>query len=361
MDIAATINPVVLLVEDSDMQAKLYSALLRHNGFDVLEARDGNEAMARLRDATPDMIVLDMVLPDTDGHELCMTIRRFPQWASLPIMMLTCHDETELKVKAFDGGVDDYCSKTVHAQELVARLQRLLRRKVLHEKLTESEKLETLHRAASTLAHGINNPLAVLSMGIEMLTEEFPEQSPHRTILSRMDHHLGRIKQLVSRLQKMTKLVEAAGLSDFDILEVDDETAPQAAKPRIRRGVYQVMIVDDDPDIRMLIRESLERTGRFTVVGAENGPAGLEAARRSAPDLFLLDILLPIADGYEVLGQIKKDPALSYIPVVMLSVNSNVRDMVRAFELGAANYLVKPVEPLRLAEHLFRTLEREGR
>ncbi len=360
MDIAATINPSVLLVEDSEMQSKLYASLLQQSGFDVVEAHDGHAAMARLRERTPDMIVLDMVLPDTDGHELCMTIRRFPQWASLPIMMLTCHDETEMKVRAFDGGVDDYVSKAVHASELVARLQRLLRRKVLHEKLTEREKLETLHRAASTLAHGINNPLAVLSMGIEMLTEEFPETSPHRTLLGRMENHLMRIKELVSRLQKMTRLVEQPGLADFDILEVP-EPQPSAPLVRPRRGSYRIIIVDDDQDVRQFIRESLERSGRFAILEAGSGAEALDLARQMVPDLMILDIILPGPDGYEVLRQIKTDSALTGVPVIMLSVNSNVRDMVRAFELGAANYLVKPVDPVRLPEHVFRTLERHGR
>src|SRR5687768_5513332 len=86
-------NPLVLLVEDSEMQMKLFSTLLKRNGFDVLEARNGSEALAKLRDGKPDGVLLDFVLPDTNGHELCITIRRFPEWRSIPIVMLTCHNE----------------------------------------------------------------------------------------------------------------------------------------------------------------------------------------------------------------------------------------------------------------------------
>lgn len=360
MELEEEPSPCILLVEDSDVQSKLYASVLKRAGFEVLAACSGAIALAQMRERTPHLILLDLVLPDTDGHELCTTIRKFPEWSRIPIVMLTSQEATDSKVRAFQGGADDYVGKTSDPTELVARVQRLLKRQAIHDELTEQEKLETLQRAANTMAHGINNPLAVLSMGLEVLDGQFPDESPHHQLIEKMQVHLVRIKQLVSKMQRMNRLVQQPPLSDFDIMDVPDETPSAPGLLRRRRGSYRVLVVDDEQDLRLLVRHSLERTGRFVVVEAEDGLAAIEAARIEPPDVIILDVMMPGVDGYTVCQRLKADPLLRDVPVIMLSVNANVRDMVRSFDLGAANYLVKPFDPLRLPEQVFRTLERQG-
>ncbi|QSQ20578.1 response regulator [Pyxidicoccus parkwayensis] len=113
-----------------------------------------------------------------------------------------------------------------------------------------------------------------------------------------------------------------------------------------------VLVVDDDPLMQQLVAGQLEPAG-FKVVVAEDGIAALKRAREVKPQAILLDIHLPKLDGWSVLSQLKSEPALSGIPVILISVEEQ---RARGFSLGACEYLVKPVEPERLVEVVQRCL-----
>jgi CheY-like chemotaxis protein/signal transduction histidine kinase len=109
-------------------------------------------------------------------------------------------------------------------------------------------------------------------------------------------------------------------------------------------GPFTVLIIDDDPMVQHLVRGQLE-TEQFRVVSASDGVEGLTLAREVRPTVILLDIHLPRLDGWTVLAELKTDPVLSQIPVVMMSVEEQ---RARGYSFGACEYLVKPVEPDRL-------------
>ncbi len=113
-----------------------------------------------------------------------------------------------------------------------------------------------------------------------------------------------------------------------------------------------VMVVDDDPLMQQLVAGQLEPAG-FKVVAVEDGVNALRIARESKPQAILLDIHLPRLDGWSVLSQLKSEPALANIPVILVSVEEQ---RARGYSLGACEYLVKPVEPDRLVEVVTRTL-----
>ncbi|AGC42059.1 sensory box histidine kinase/response regulator [Myxococcus stipitatus DSM 14675] len=113
-----------------------------------------------------------------------------------------------------------------------------------------------------------------------------------------------------------------------------------------------VLVVDDDPLIQQLVTGQLAPAG-FKVVVAEDGIAALKRARELKPQAILLDIHLPKLDGWSVLSQLKSEPALAGIPVILISVEEQ---RARGFSLGACEYLVKPVEPERLVEVVQRCL-----
>jgi CheY-like chemotaxis protein len=109
-------------------------------------------------------------------------------------------------------------------------------------------------------------------------------------------------------------------------------------------GPFTVLIIDDDPMVQHLVRGQLE-TEHFRVLSAIDGVEGLTIAREARPSVIILDIHLPRLDGWTVLQELKSDPALSLIPVVMMSVEEQ---RARGFSFGACEYLVKPVEADRL-------------
>ena len=102
-----------------------------------------------------------------------------------------------------------------------------------------------------------------------------------------------------------------------------------------------ILVVDDEPDLLELVRVNLVQAG-YEVVTAETGNDALRALRRSAPDLVVLDLMLPDRSGTDVCREIRSDPDLAHLPVIMLTARSEEVDRIVGFELGADDYVTKP-------------------
>lgn len=116
----------------------------------------------------------------------------------------------------------------------------------------------------------------------------------------------------------------------------------------------RILIADDDPLLRALLVHRLSADG-YQVVTAENGSQALEAIAAHQPDLIVLDALMPVMDGFEVLRRLKAG-GLSEAPVIMLTALKREQDIVGALQLGAADYLVKPFIPDELGHRVRRLL-----
>jgi DNA-binding response OmpR family regulator len=110
-----------------------------------------------------------------------------------------------------------------------------------------------------------------------------------------------------------------------------------------------ILVVDDDPEFQELIEYNLRLSG-FEVMQATNGPDGLEIARKEKLDVILLDTTMPEMDGLEVLSELKHDGKTEKIPVFMLTGKTMVGDIERAFEVGADDYITKPVKLMELGK-----------
>lgn len=115
----------------------------------------------------------------------------------------------------------------------------------------------------------------------------------------------------------------------------------------------RILIADDDPFLRELLVHKLSGAGH-QVHTAEDGGSALSQAREMTPDLVVLDAMMPILDGFEVLRRLRGDPATADIPVIMLTSLRREEDIVGALKLGAADYLVKPFIPDELVARIGR-------
>jgi two-component system, OmpR family, alkaline phosphatase synthesis response regulator PhoP len=118
----------VLIVEDEQGIVHLLRSRLEPEGFQVIAANNGQEGLRAVTEARPDLVILDLTLPDLDGYEVCRRIRRQPETARLPILVLSGRAEEIDKVVMLELGADDYVTKPFNAKELVARVKTLLRR-----------------------------------------------------------------------------------------------------------------------------------------------------------------------------------------------------------------------------------------
>jgi two-component system phosphate regulon response regulator PhoB len=116
------------VVEDEPALATLLRYNLEKEGFAVAEAHDGEEALLQLSERTPDAVLLDWMLPQVSGLEICRRIRRMPQWCGLPVIMLTAKGEEADRVRGLHGGAVDYVAKPFGVTELLARLKAVIRR-----------------------------------------------------------------------------------------------------------------------------------------------------------------------------------------------------------------------------------------
>ncbi len=117
----------------------------------------------------------------------------------------------------------------------------------------------------------------------------------------------------------------------------------------------KIVLAEDEPQIARLIEFKLKKEG-YQVIWKENGKEALEAIKEDKPDLILLDIMMPVMGGYEVLRHIKKDEGLKDIPVIMLTARAQEKDVVKGIDLGAEDYITKPFHPAELLARVRRIL-----
>jgi len=118
-------NKKILVVDDEERMARFIRLNLEHDGFQVIEAIKGMQAVGLLRDKMPDVVILDVMLPDIDGFEVLQLIREV---STVPVIMLTAKGEEEDRVKGLELGADDYVTKPFSPRELVSRVRAVLRR-----------------------------------------------------------------------------------------------------------------------------------------------------------------------------------------------------------------------------------------
>jgi len=121
-----------------------------------------------------------------------------------------------------------------------------------------------------------------------------------------------------------------------------------------------ILVAEDQQPIRSLIEFKLRNSG-YTVVCVEDGQAALQKARDVRPDLILLDVMMPLMTGFEVLGALKQDEATKTIPILIVTAQSQEDEVLKGLELGADDYITKPFSPNELAARVKTVLLRRSR
>jgi two-component system alkaline phosphatase synthesis response regulator PhoP len=120
---------LILIIEDEADLSKLLEFHLQHHGFETLAVRDGMEGLNEAIHRTPDLILLDLMLPKIHGLEVCRLLRNSPATRQVPILILSAMHTTATKIRGLDMGADDYMTKPFEFAELISRINALLRRR----------------------------------------------------------------------------------------------------------------------------------------------------------------------------------------------------------------------------------------
>jgi two-component system phosphate regulon response regulator PhoB len=152
----------VLVVEDEPAIAELIALNLRHQGFEVAQAADAEQAQARIDQVLPDLVILDWMLPGTSGVQLARRWRGDPRTREVPVIMLTARAAESDKIAGLDAGADDYITKPFSTQELLARIRAVLRRRA-PEQVADSVAVGELRLDAAT--HRVTYQTQLLKLG----------------------------------------------------------------------------------------------------------------------------------------------------------------------------------------------------
>ncbi len=155
-------KPRILIVEDETAVVTLLRYNLEREGFEVDAALDGREAMIAVDENPPDLVLLDWMLPEMSGIEVCRQLRRKPVSKSIPVIMLTARGEESDTVRGLDAGADDYVTKPFSPAELVARMHALLRRS---RPVLADEKLLAADISMDLAAHRVHRSGAEIKLG----------------------------------------------------------------------------------------------------------------------------------------------------------------------------------------------------
>ncbi|MEE3719989.1 response regulator [Tumidithrix elongata RA019] len=210
--------PSILIVDDEPNNFDVIEALLDDEGFELHYASSGQKALDRLETFQPDVILLDVMMPELNGIEVCQTIKSMPKWKPVPIIMITALTAKEDLARCLAAGANDFMSKPVNSIELRARVRSMLQIKQQYDSLQELLKMR--EDMVHMMVHDLRNPLTNIMLSAELLNS--PSLPPERK-QKKVDgiiHSAQRLQSLIESLLLMAKIESgkiALNYSDIDL------------------------------------------------------------------------------------------------------------------------------------------------
>jgi len=256
----------ILVVDDMAVNARLLTGILQLGGFEVVTASSGPEALDRLQSSSIDVVLLDVMMPDMDGFEVCRRIKE--QTPFLPVVMVTALQETADRVKALEAGADDFLTKPVDEVEVIARVKSLVRLKRQHAELdrayAELRRVEAMRDELTyMIVHDLRTPLTSLLTGLqslELLGELSPDQlevvwmsvSGGQTLLSIINDLLD-----IGKMESGTVDLKREEIAPADLL---NEAATQVSALLLAKGLTLTKQVSEELPVLYADHDKLCRT-----------------------------------------------------------------------------------------------------
>lgn len=171
-----TTNATILIVDDQEQCVQIVGTLLTEMGFEVIPAHSGEQAFQRLATTTPDIILLDLLMPEMDGMEVCRQLKAAPRWSHVPVIFLSAADDKDLIVEAIECGGVDYVTKPFNKGELTTRLRMHLALKHANDELRNLA--EDKDELLGILTHDLANHLVGIHLNTIVLHEQIHEMPP---------------------------------------------------------------------------------------------------------------------------------------------------------------------------------------
>lgn len=407
----------VLVIEDDPEIQYILAAILADEGREIVGVQTGAEARSELERRHLDLVILDLILPDVDGRTLLSELRASRRTAAVPVVVLTARSTSEIRQDCYALGADAFVVKPFDpdgfAADIAVRLEQVARaeRAALDDPLTGLLNRAGLEEAIEEADAGYGVGLVQLDgFGsrsevwgwdksehvVRAVAAALRKAMPEEILLGRLgggDFALlapgadlevvsllaGEALEIVRGLTIDELADEAALTATIGVLTALPGTGLEDSLEVARQRIFQaraakgdhvvaegsaagpaeghVLVAEDDEISATILLHRLEKEG-LDVVRFDNGQEAFEDALRETPILVILDVKMPGLDGFEVLERLRKDHRFSHVPIIMLTSMGQEADVVRAFRMGADDYILKPFSPTELSARVRRLLTR---
>ncbi len=224
----------ILVIDDLPENVFMLQDRLEHEGFEVLTAYDGYTGIDKARTELPDLILLDVMMPDITGLEVCKILVNEPTTKDIPIILVTAKSGAEDTKEGLEAGAFDYIKKPFNRIELLARVKSALKLSEAHKLLLSAEKRDTYLATVVTANHKIKQPLTLLSLSSAAIKRELSKDEISKDgILKRVKYIDIAVKEITDVLNQLNAIKEpvlSAYTSNIKMIKVEDEPGEENKK-----------------------------------------------------------------------------------------------------------------------------------
>jgi len=217
----------ILVIDDLPENVFLLQDRLETEGFEILTAYDGKSGINKAVNELPDLILLDVMMPEINGIEVCKTLVNNPSTASIPVILVTAKSGAEDTKEGLEAGAFDYIKKPFNKVELLARINSALKLSEAQKKYLEAEQKSTFAATVVTANHKIKQPLTLMSLSSAALKREInKEVISKEAVMKRLNYIEAAIKEIsnvLNQLNSIKKPVFSDYVKDIKMIEVGKE------------------------------------------------------------------------------------------------------------------------------------------
>jgi CheY-like chemotaxis protein len=224
METTGQVQITVLVVEDDPIARKLVSSILGEAGHRVRSATNGRECLASLDQVKPDVILMDVKMPELDGFEACRRIKADSNYDAIPVVFVTsCTDDATLEA-AFNAGGRDYIRKPINRVELLSRLRLAYELQQTQLKRMETEKLNGVLETAGGVCHKLNQPLQYILGAIQLLLMDLDIEDKMYPQLDAVRDKVEKMGEITRNLAEITRYRTKAHAGGQHIIDIEDSS-----------------------------------------------------------------------------------------------------------------------------------------
>ena len=237
----------ILIVDDEPVNLDFFELMLGKLGFEVLTAEDGEDALEKVIDLSPDLIILDNVMPKLSGWQVTRLLKKdeeYSEYRDIPIIMFSAMDDVKDKVEGFELGVEDYITKPFNFSEVLARIRAVLRGRKMHDQMMlKQQRIDLSEKISNTFISFLDK----LKQPVNKIESMAADLGPEKSKESEKDNFIAYVKEQVetvrSSIEKLEEDIEK--LKAEDISARDDEKALRELDSKLREHFIQLQENED--------------------------------------------------------------------------------------------------------------------